>query len=476
LVEHQLPKLRVAGSNPVARSISDTLGDAMGASLVESEAACPEIPVGVVVVGVRPGSPAALAGLRPRDRIIGVNGQPVSDTLDLYAASFDRSLTVRLDRAGTHVTLSFIRMPGEEIGIEVCPDRPAVCNNKCVFCFVDQMPPGMRESLYVKDEDYRLSFLHGSYLTLTNLVPSDEERIRRMHLSPLYVSIHATDLEARARLLGRRPREPVLTVMDRLARSGIKFHGQVVLVPGYNDGAVLERTLADTCDRHAYVLSLSVVPVGLTGHRSNLARIRPVDRRLAEDAIGLIRDVQIEMRSRIGRGLAYAGDELFMLAGRPIPEESYYDDYPQIDNGVGLTRMFLDGLRGLRVPAELRGRRLILVTGTLAAPHIEKAAHLLRRRGVSAEVVIVSNRLFGPTVSVSGLLAGRDIVNSLAGAGRADAVVLPPSLTNADGLTLDGLTLEDISAMTGMPVVGGDYGFKSTLKRIRDACDTKQSG
>jgi putative radical SAM enzyme (TIGR03279 family) len=432
---------------------------------------CPGVALRLEVEHVKAGSPAARAGVKPGDSIVYANHRPVRDALDLYAASLESDLYLGIDRDGAAVTAWLRRRRGEDLGLEMRATRPSLCKNRCVFCFVDQMPPGLRRGLYVKDEDYRLSFLHGNYLTLTNIDTHAEERIRGMHLSPLYVSVHAADAAVRARLLGVESAEPVLDIIDRLGGAGIRFHTQVVIVPGYNDGPVLEETLNELSLRDATILSVSVVPVGLTAHRDGLTPLKAVSADLARDILSLTERFHIRMRGLTGRGMVYAGDEIFLLAGRPVPEEPYYDDYPQIDNGVGLVRILLETSRRFRMPRNLRGKHLVFVTGVLAASFIENLASAMNRRGARVDTVVVPNRLFGPSVTVSGLLSGRDMLGGLSGIRDADLICLPPAVVNPDGLTLDGLSIEDMAATTGIPVMVAGYDFKETIKRISHACE-----
>jgi putative radical SAM enzyme (TIGR03279 family) len=424
---------------------------------------------GARVCLVNPGSPAHRAGLLRGDIITYVNGEQMQDFLDFYAAAFAENLKLRVIRGGSEREIKVRRSQGRNLGVEIDSGKPRLCNNKCIFCFVDQMPPGLRENLYVKDEDYRHSFLHGNYLTLTNLEPADEERIARMNLWPLYVSVHATDEEVRTRLLGRKPREGILSVIDRLGHAGARFHTQVVVIPGINDGATLKRSLLDLCQRRDYVQSISVVPVGITCHRHGLYPLKPVDSRLARAIIGLVNDLQIEMLSSTDTGFVYASDELFVLSGSEIPPGSWYDDYPQLDNGVGLLRTLLDSTETLRLPRSLRGKRVRFVTGVLAVPYIEKISGRLTRMGLEVEVVVAENTLFGPTVTVSGLLAGKDILEALSGVHGHDAIVLPPNVLNADGLTLDDMPICEMSRKLRSPVVMGDYDMRETISRLRDA-------
>ena len=421
---------------------------------------------GVVVGAVRPGSPAARAGLKAGDSLVAIDGTPITDFLDFYLGAFGPEHDIDVMRGSRRFAARLIRRRGADLGAEIRVGRIKPCGNRCVFCFVDQLPAGLRPELHFKDEDYRLSFLHGNYLTLTNLTRADEARIRSRHLSPLFVSVHSTDDGVRARLLGRRPAEPVLATMRRLARSGVGLHAQIVVVPGYNDGPILASTLRDLSRLGRCLLSVSVVPVGLTSHRRGLAPLRPVDAASARAIVDQVAGLNTRTRSRTSSGRFYASDEMIILAGREIPGADYYDDFPQIENGVGLVRTFLDQLDGLRVPRSLRGRRLRLVTGTLARPFLERLATRLETRGVRADVVPVVNSLFGPGVTVSGLLPGRAVLAALGGLDDCDAVVLPPDIVNADGVTLDELTPSEMARALGVPVMVAQPGLGRTLTEL----------
>jgi putative radical SAM enzyme (TIGR03279 family) len=421
---------------------------------------------GITVNRIRPQSPAARAGLLAGDVITRIDGEPVTDFLDLYAASLDRDYALRVHRSGGHHTLRIVRERFEDAGLGIDLGRPIPCTNRCVFCFVDQLPRGLRKQLYIKDEDYRLSFLHGNYMTLTNLTSRDERRIVSMHLSPLYVSVHSTDEAVRSRLLARESAEGILSILDRLGSQGIRFHTQIVVVPGLNDGEALRQAIKDLSLRSESVLSLSVVPVGLTNHRQGLKPLRPVAPEEAREIVGYVDDLNRQIRRSIGRGLVYASDELLLLAKSEIPPPAYYDDYPQIENGVGLVRRLMDSMRGLNIPGSLRGRRLVFVTGRLAQPFIERIENIFVAAGVAARTLAAENTLFGPMVTVSGLVSGRDIVEAVSQTPLSDLIVLPPNVVNEDGLTLDDMNLLGIEDAIGIPVIVGDYDMTETAKRI----------
>jgi len=425
-------------------------------------------PAGVVVTAVYEGSPAAGAGFKVGDKILDINGMPIDDFLDLYVASFDQSYVMKYERGGKAMTAEFEREPGQPLGIEVDLDKIHECHNNCVFCFFDQMPKGLRKELYFKDEDYRLSFLHGNYLALTNLTPADEERIVEQRLSPLYVSVHSTHPEVRERLLGNKPPEHVMDTIKRLGEKGIQFHTQIVVVPGYNSGDVLRETIEELVEMDDVILSVGVVPVGLTAHREGLTDLEPVDAELAKDVVRLVRGFNHRMRDRTGNGVVYAADELFIKAGMALPQSPYYDDYPQVENGIGMLRVLLDSAYDVIVPESLREKWITFVTGTLAKPYLVEIAGILRGKGMIANVLAPDNSLFGDIVTVSGLLPGKDVAALKPRLKGFDAVVLPPDMLNADGLTLDGMKVEDLEKELGLPVVPGSLDVGDILDELEE--------
>ena len=425
-------------------------------------------PAGVVVTAVYENSPAAGAGLKVGDKILDINGMPIEDFLDLYVASFDQTYVMKYERGGKAMTAEFEREPGQPLGIEVDLDKIHECHNNCVFCFFDQMPKGLRKELYFKDEDYRLSFLHGNYLALTNLTPADEERIVEQRLSPLYVSVHSTHPEVRERLLGNKPPEHVMDTIKRLGEKGIQFHTQIVVVPGYNSGDVLRETIEELVEMDDVILSVGVVPVGLTAHREGLTDLEPVDAELAKDVVRLVRGFNHRMRDRTGNGVVYAADELFIKAGMALPQSPYYDDYPQVENGIGMLRVLLDSAYDVIVPESLREKWITFVTGTLAKPYLVEIAGILRGKGMIANVLAPDNSLFGDIVTVSGLLPGKDVAALKPRLKGFDAVVLPPDMLNADGLTLDGMKVEDLEKELGLPVVPGSLDVGDILDELEE--------
>ncbi|MFH1689488.1 MAG: DUF512 domain-containing protein [Candidatus Eisenbacteria bacterium] len=431
---------------------------------------------GMKITRVARGSVADRAGLRDGDELLAVDDRRLEDAIDLtFALAWAEGTEVvyGLSRDGTPFSVTLPLEDPEELGFEVQEAPIRTCGNSCVFCFVDQLPRGLRPSLYVKDEDYRLSFSYGNYITLTNLSDSDYERIAEQRLSPIYVSVHATDDAVRRAMLGNDEAPPILESLRRLGDSRIRVHAQAVLCPGVNDGEVLERTVADLFALGETVQSIAVVPVGLTAHRQRLPMLEGISAAVAGNVLDAVGRWQ-ERFLREGRDrTVYAADELYLRAGRALPPHNEYGDFPQLENGVGLLRSFEFGLNER---AGLLGDRLdpplavTLVTGRLADGFLAEAigSALARVDGLTFRVVTSDNSLLGPTVTVAGLLPGADMVGALKKARESDAFFLPGAAFNEDGVTLDGMNLSEIADAAGRENVVATDDVVEAILDLRD--------
>lgn len=428
---------------------------------------------GLVVLEVERGSVAEAVGLGAGDVIAGVNGKPVADLLDYQFVADDPALTLLVRRAdGETWEVDIERDPGERLGLRFEAIQPRECGNDCVFCFVHQNPPGMRRGLYVKDEDYRLSFLDGHFVTLTNLSRRDMERIVGMRLSPLYVSVHTTNPELRRRMLGRPDRpDNLMERLGQLLAARITVHAQVVLCPGWNDGEELERTVADLSGLHPGVASVAVVPLGLTRYREDLPALEPVTAAYARDLVGWVEARQPRYLERLGTRFVYPGDEFYLMGDLPVPPLERYDDLPQVGNGVGMVAQFraeadqlLRALRRGRRPrtGPVAGARrgLTAVTGVLAAPVIRPFLEALGQAwGLPVRVEAVENRFYGSGIRVAGLLTGQDVADHLLATGRfggeaaaGELVLVPDVMLKADApVFLDDLSLDELGRRLGAP-------------------------
>src|SRR5437879_3160972 len=374
------------------------------------------------ILSAERGSFADRIGLKPGDEIHQLNGKPLADVIDFQfnAANIGRRTTIQTqDR-----TISFVRREWESFGLEFEPIEPLTCKNQCVFCFVHQNPKNVRRSLHIKDEDYRLSFLFGNYLTLTNVSEDEMRRIIEQRLSPLYISVHATEPELRRQLLGIEEYDGFMAKIDRLAKAGIQLHGQVVLCPGLNDGARLERTIDDLLKFFPSVASLAIVPVGLTQYRDNLPKLTPFTPDIARHTIAHITPIQRKLKRQIGTPFAFLGDEVYIMAGAEIPPASHYADFPQIENGVGMVRTFLTQFNAaLRSrPATLSVKRGTICTGKVFYPYLKDRVDQL---GLDLKTVAVESKFWGPSIGVAGLLTGSDFIAALKSNVYGDFVVLP---------------------------------------------------
>ncbi|MBM3791989.1 MAG: DUF512 domain-containing protein, partial [Acidobacteria bacterium] len=365
-------------------------------------------PRGVRIRAVEPGSLAARSGLAPGDEILSVNNHPVQDELALRFYLAEEAVELRVRRAGAGERSVVADLSdGSHLGVEAEDFKTRTCNNACLFCFIDQLPPGVRPSLMVRDDDYRLSFLHGNYITLTNLPERELDRIVEQALSPLYVSVHATDPVLRTRILGRSKVDDLDRKLRKLIDGGIRIHAQIVLMPGINDGDHLRKTVFDLSEYHPGVESVAIVPLGLSDHGTARDRFQPVTPEYCSRVIGLARPWQRRFRQALHRTFAYLADEFYILGGRDIPESDYYDGFEQIEDGVGMVRRFLDDLAAeLRSGKKIRpGLRGTLVTGRLFAPFLQEATERINHRhSTHLSVVPVANSFLGQGITVAGLL------------------------------------------------------------------------
>lgn len=414
------------------------------------------MPEGVRVESVAADSPAMLAGVAAGDRVLSVSGEPVEDLLDLHFLTSRGRFRLRWADSRGETREKWFRPAGESLGILPEPIRVRRCRNRCVFCFVHQLPRGMRRSLYVKDEDTRLSFLHGQYVTFSDITEEETRKILRYRLSPLYVSIHTTDTALRRKMLGNAEAADIMGVMKRLIRGGITLHGQIVVCPGINDGGELERTIRTLLPLRPGLASVAVVPVGLTAHRQGLPPLRPVSRPEAVETLAMLRRIRLESAEAGGEPFAVAADEYYLTAGEKIPGAKAYGSFAQIENGVGLLRQFLDDGKALFrrkrwQRAEAGGT---VVTGLSAKRHVEAFLDEFSRRSrVRFEPLPVENRLMGVSVTVTGLLGGRDILEAVKKR-RVSKVFLPSvTLRDAGDLLLDNVSPGDIARETGAEVL-----------------------
>ncbi len=457
------------------------------------------MPQGGMVSAVAPASIAEALGLQPGDMVLAVDTLTLRDVIDYRFATASEQIEVLVHHASGTTLYEIEKDADEDLGIHFLSplfEPLHTCKNHCPFCFLAQMPRGMRKTLYLKDDDYRLSFLYGNFVTLTNLTEHDWQRIESQHLSPLHISIHATDMALRAHLLGKPDIPDVLAQIRRLGRAGIQVHTQVVLCPGLNDGAALHQTVQELATLSPVVQSIAVVPVGLTRyyqqHRQQRQRHQAAPLHAASESTSIAQgfctrlpatsalplrcytpteasqllDTLLPYSTRYQRDygchLVYPADEFYLLAQHPLPPASFYDGYPQYSNGVGMTRELLDGWKRARrrlprsqpvQPKAAETIKLALVCGTLIAPTLQRIAHdIAQRTGLYTRLLPVVNDFFGDTVTVSGLLVGHDVVQALRGSGYTHAL-LPGTMFDHEGTrTLDEYTPQRIAAEAGLVV------------------------
>ncbi len=407
------------------------------------------------ILTVESNSIAEELGVQPGDLLLSINGDPVNDLLDYLIEEPSEILHIEIERSdGDLWELDIEHDSDEPLGLGLPHPEPKQCGNNCLFCFVHQLPRGMRRTLYIKDEDYRFSYLYGAYVTLTNLSEDDLQRILNKRLSPLYVSVHATDNELRQKLLGNQAQD-VMPLLHRLVEGGIEIHTQVVVCPGINDGEHLVRTCRDLAALAPGIKSLAIVPVGLTGHRQHLPALRIHTRQEAFDLTKWVETQQTELLSRIGTRFIFAADELYLKAEEDFPELAAYEDLAQVENGIGLIPQFrshatevLDTAEPLELPP------ISLVTGVSAAAEIKLfASKLAEKCGLDLRVHVVANRFFGGYVTVAGLLTGQDLLDQLPSESLGEILLVPDvMLREGEDLFLDDIRITDLVERLGVQV------------------------
>jgi putative radical SAM enzyme (TIGR03279 family) len=419
----------------------------------------------VRVKGVQDGSIADELGIVSGTELLTVNGREIADFLDWEFLTAEDELVVeaRLPN-GEAVVYEIERPEGESMGVELEPPTIRRCANRCEFCFIEGLPKGLRKPLYVRDDDYRLSFAYGNFATLSNVKERDIARILEYRLSPLYISVHATPWEARKVLLNNPKVPNIVEQLTKLAAGGIQFHGQMVIVPGFNDGDVLEESFRDLWALGDAVLSVAIVPVGLTQF-SHLYTGKSMDSETTEGLLQIIDRWAARARDERGHSWVYGSDELYLLAGRPLPDAEYYADFPQIENGVGavasLRMRVRDGLESL---PRLDGRKIGVVTGVSMADLMpELLQQLSDTTGAAFDLIVAENSLFGPTTTTAGLLVGADIRRALAGRHDLDLALIPAECINDNGLFLDDEPFITIREQLPMPVFPS-YDFIDVLE------------
>jgi len=421
------------------------------------------------VVSIERASPL-FGRVRPGYRLVSVNGRKVLDVIDFhYRVTDERVRLTFADPRGRQTDFEFVEPTAAHLGLTFDDHRIRHCNCDCIFCFVSQQPKGMRPALYVRDEDYRLSFTHGNYVTLSNVSESDLARIIEQRLSPLYVSVHATDDALRRSMLRNDRLSPILPRLCRLTDNGITIHSQVVLCPSINDGRYFEQTVDDLAALHPGVASLAVVPVGLTRYREGLPPLRTYTAQEAGEIIDYIETRQAGFHARTGSRFVWPADEFYVAAGRAFPPRHVYEDMPQFENGVGMAREFMTGFNRRR--SRLKGirsdSRVMMLTGCSAYPFLseEILPYVTETLGLNLSLHRVFNRFWGETVTVTGLLTGQDLLQDATDtADQYDLVALPPNCLNADQLFLDDLSLAEFRERLGKPVLVGRYNLAQTIR------------
>lgn len=427
----------------------------------------------VEIINIKPDGIADEVGIVPGDKILRINEREIADALDYRFHISGEDVELLIQRGNEDLLFEIEKEYDDDLGIEVEDLELRSCGNKCIFCFVFQNPKGLRKPLYFKDEDYRFSFLYGHYTTLTNATQADLDRIVEQGLSPLYISVHVTEPKLRRLMLGINFDDHLIEKIDYLTRHGIELNCQIVLCPELNDGSHLDKTIADLKSFFPMVQSIAIVPVGLTKHRKNLYRINPVTTEYALKTIDEIDKKRESLKKELGSYFVYLSDEFYLRTDSPIPTNDYYEDFYQLENGVGLTRDLI-GTFNEEFPELKSGMHRTthfdLVTGVLGGTVLEKyiLPKLNQLPYLDFNIHTITNQFYGSSITVSGLLVGQDIYNQLSDKSLGDRVILPPRCLNDDGIFLDDWTLPQLEEKLGKKMFIFPGSFKRLFEEIKD--------
>lgn len=409
-------------------------------------------------------------GIRAGDMLISLNEHAINDQLDYYFYQSEEVIDILFSRHNQKRQVQIEKSCEEDLGLELEDFHLKVCSNNCLFCFIKQNPPGMRRPIYICDEDYRYSFLYGNYITLTGISDLELQRIAEQRLSPLYISVHATDTQVRKSIFRFKSDDDLMGKIAYLVRNRIELHTQVVLVPGINDGDVLQNTIDDLYQFREMIKTLAVVPVGLTRHRRHLPKIEAVSPTLATELVRRSAKWNRQYRNNEGDPFVYLSDEFYLLADLTFPADRDYGPYYQLENGVGLCRQLINSMGESGGTSLSRSMKICLVTGKLAEPVLCNFVlpYLDGIPKLNADVISINNQFFGLTVTVSGLLTGGDIAGQFPQNAEYDCIFLPPNCINQDGLLLDDMSVVELSKILKMPVKIGEYDIKRMVSKIEE--------
>ncbi len=412
------------------------------------------------------------------DKLITLNGKEIIDIIDYRYEVSNEFIQLEIEKAtGERYIFEVEKDYDEDLGLvfeEEIIDKPKHCRNKCIFCFIDQLPKGVRKSLLFKDDDYRFSFLQGNFITMTNMSEEEIARVIKYKLSPIYVSIHATDDDVRVKMINNPNAKGIMDKLKKLCKNGIEVHGQIVLCPEINDGKILDKTIKDLSSLYPGVKSIAVVPVGLTDHRERLYKLRTFTKEEAKNVVEQVSSWQKKLKKELGSSFVFLSDEFYVMAGVTIPSYYYYEGFPQIENGVGLMALFKHQFeKSLKRLKANKGKNInttpyLIVTGIDAYNFMEEVAKELRKTGFNVKVEKIHNEFFGHNITVAGLVVGRDIINQLKGKVNGEVLVIPDvMLRESSNVFLDDMTVEEVEKELGAQIMVSPVDGKEFLQKIQ---------